>query len=430
MLSLGPIHLDVPFVQAALSGYSDLAMRRIAMRCGAPYTINEVMLDRLVVQPGKLQRQILAVPDDVHPVGGQLMGADPNVFAPAARALADAGYDVIDINFGCPVKKVLGRCRGGFMLSEPPRAIDIIRRVFDAVGATHPVTVKMRRGMDDSAESERNFFTILDAAFEIGVAAVTVHGRSVVQRYVGKSRWEFLAKVKQHVRELAKHDGRNGDPEEGRRRVDELDKLTQHVDELGKVKQHVDDPATVKRRIDDLARIKRHIGDLAQVKRHIGDMAAIKRHVGNAVILGSGDLFSAEACMRMIEETGVDGVTIARGAIGNPWIFQECRALYAGHPLPPPPGIAEQGRVIAEHFDECVKVHGHRLAGKIMRKFGIKYSEHHPCARQVRDAFIAASTPADVHAALARWYDPEADWPPVVRREGHGDLVAAGASIL
>ncbi|MGB0717100.1 MAG: tRNA-dihydrouridine synthase, partial [Phycisphaerae bacterium] len=178
-MKIGPFEIDVPFVQAALSGYSDIPMRRLARRFGCPYTLNEVVLDKIVVQPGKKKRSILQVPEDDHPVGGQLMGADPEVFGSAALLMAEAGYDVIDINFGCPVKKVLGRCRGGFLLSQPDTALDIIRRVYDAVGSTHPVTVKMRRGMDDTAESERNFFTILDGAFNIGLVAATVHGRTV-----------------------------------------------------------------------------------------------------------------------------------------------------------------------------------------------------------------------------------------------------------
>lgn len=347
-LRLGDVEIGVPFIQAALSGYSDLAMRRIARRLGAPYALNEVVLDKTVNQPGRKRNKILSVAADDHPVGGQLMGAEPADFGPAAFVLAEAGYDVIDINFGCPVRKVLGRCRGGFLLSEPKKAMEIVRRVYDAVGASKPVTVKMRRGMDDSAENERRFFEILDGAFEIGVAAVTVHGRTVAQRYVGASDWGFLSRV--------------------------------------------------------------------------------KRHAGDRVILGSGDLFSANACLRMLNETGVDGVAIARGGIGNPWIFRECRALWRGERLPPPPTVAEQRRVIAEHFAFSVATHGPIVAGRLMRKFGIKYSEHHPCARSVRDAFIAVSTPEEFDAVLHRWYDIERDWPPVVRRSGHGDLVAAGAT--
>ena len=348
-MKIGPYELDVPFVQAALSGYSDIPMRRLARRFGCPYTLNEVVLDKIVVQPGKKKRTILEVPEDDHPVGGQLMGADPEVFEAAAVLMAEAGYDVIDINFGCPVKKVLGRCRGGFLLSQPDTALDIIRRVYRAVGQTHPVTVKMRRGMDDSPESERNFFRILDGAFDIGPCAATVHGRTVKQRYVGPSNWSFLRRVKQFA--------------------------------------------------------------------------------GDKTVLGSGDLFSADACVRMLEETGVDGVTIARGCIGNPWIFQECRALYAGEPLPPPPSVIEQGKAIRLHWELCVEAYGEDLAQRVIRKFGIKYSEHHPSAREVRDAFAHAKCAAHVTDALAKWYDSERDWPEVKRREGHGDLVAAGATL-
>jgi nifR3 family TIM-barrel protein len=261
--------------------------------------------------------------------------------------MSAAGYDVIDINFGCPVRKVLGRCRGGFLLSQPEIALEIVRRVLDAVGHQRPVTVKMRRGLNDSAESERNFFTILDGVFELGVAAVTVHGRTVEQRYVGPSRWEFLARV--------------------------------------------------------------------------------KRHVGDRTIIGSGDLFSAPACVDMVTQTGVDGVTIARGCIGNPWIFQEAAALWHGQELPPPPSIAQQREAIAAHFAESVAVYGAELAYRIMRKFGIKYSEHHPHARQVRDGFIAVKGAKDFENVLDEWYAPAADWPPVQRRAGHGHLVAAGA---
>jgi tRNA-dihydrouridine synthase B len=347
MLKIGSIELDVPFVQAALSGYSDLPMRRVARMYGAPYALNEVVLDKLVVRKGKKRKAILQVSEDDHPVGGQLIGANPDDFGPAAAAMAEAGYDVIDINFGCPVRKVLGRCRGGFLLSQPDSALSIVRRVYDAVGGQRPVTVKMRRGMQDDAESERNFFRILDGALDTGVAAITVHGRTVRQRYVGPSDWAFIARV--------------------------------------------------------------------------------KRHVGDRVLLGSGDLFSAEACLGMMRETGVNGVAIARGCIGNPWMFQECRALYHGDPLPPPPSVEEQRKAITLHFEEAIKFYGERRAARVMRKFGIKFSEHHPHAVQVRDAFVRVSTPDDFKEVLERWYDPAVDWPPVVRREGHGDLIAAGA---
>ncbi|MCA9052065.1 MAG: tRNA-dihydrouridine synthase, partial [Planctomycetaceae bacterium] len=96
--------LELPVVQAALSGYSDWPMRAMARKLGAPYTVAEVMIDSFVNSLKQRRRtsHFLMVTDDDHPAGAQLMGADPNEFPAAARKLAEAGFDVIDINFGCP----------------------------------------------------------------------------------------------------------------------------------------------------------------------------------------------------------------------------------------------------------------------------------------------------------------------------------------
>ena len=183
-------------MQGALSGFSDLPMRRVARAFGCLYAMNEVVLDELVVLPGKLQQRILHVEDDDHPVGGQLLGSMPETFASAASLLVDAGYDVVDINMGCPVQKVLGRSRGGFLLSEPRTALEIVSRVREAVRPEVPVTVKMRRGVDDGTHAEDMFWEILEGAFARGISAVCVHGRTVAQRYVGPSKRSFLADVK------------------------------------------------------------------------------------------------------------------------------------------------------------------------------------------------------------------------------------------
>jgi len=325
-LQFDNLKIDFPVVQAALSGYSDWPMRVIARRLGAPYTICEVMLDRFVmdVTKGRKARRFLKVTAEEHPVGGQLMGANPEDFGPAAAKLVEAGFDVVDINFGCPVKKVLGRCRGGFHLSQPEVALEIVRRVRDAVPAQVPVTVKMRRGIDDSAESRERFYEIFDGAFALGVAAITVHGRTVVQRYNGPSRWEFLRELKQHA--------------------------------------------------------------------------------GPRTVLGSGDLFTPQDCLAMLRQTGVDGCTVARGAIGNPWIFSQVRALARCEPLPSPPGLHEQREVIHEHYRLAEGLYGPKRSCPLMRKFGIKYAQLHPQREAVRDAFVRVRCSEDWQAVLARWY--------------------------
>lgn len=195
-LRIGSLTLPVPALQGALSGFSDLAMRRVARAFGCVYAVNEVVLDENVVRPGKLQQDILRVEDDDHPVGGQILGATPALFHEAARLMVAAGYDVIDVNFGCPVNKVLGRCRGGYLLSEPSNALEIVSRVRDAVPPGVPLTLKMRRGLDDTALAAEMFEEIFVGACARGVDAVCVHGRTVQQKYVGPSRRTFLKDLK------------------------------------------------------------------------------------------------------------------------------------------------------------------------------------------------------------------------------------------
>ena len=324
---IGPLHVDFPVVQAALSGYSDAPMRIVARRLGAPYTLAEVMIDRFVLDLKGRQRtqHHLRIVDEEHPVGGQLMGAEPSKFGPAAQKLVAAGFDVIDINFGCPVRSAVGGCRGGYHLGQPDVALEIVRRVRDAVPEQVPVTVKMRRGIDDSAESREKFFRILDGAFETGVAAVTVHGRTVEQKYDGPSNWKFLREV--------------------------------------------------------------------------------KRHVGERTIVGSGDLFTAQACLDMLRETGVDGVSVARGAIGNPWIFQQARALAAGLPSPHP-DVAEQRRVLQMQCGLSLEREDERAVLSTMRKFGIKYAPLHPRPIEVRNAFATVRSLAEWRGVLEAWYSP------------------------
>ncbi len=343
-LTIGNVLIGSPVVQAALSGYSDMPMRLIARRHGASYTLCEVMLDQFLLSLSKREKtkHFLEIHPDEPPVGGQLMGAEPEQFSAGAMKLVEAGFDIIDVNFGCPVKKVLGRCRGGFHLSQPAAAIEILRRTRDVVPDHIPVTVKMRRGIDDSDEARDHFFEILDGALDAGLAAATVHGRTVVQRYIGPSRWEFLADVKSHVGDRMK-------------------------------------------------------------------------------ILGSGDLFMPEDCFRMMEQTGIDGVTVARGAIGNPWIFSQSLALAAGQPLPPPPTLHQQAAVMREHFELCEQTYSPERAPMLMRKFCIKYTASHPNHKTVREAFVRIRTREQFESVMQTHYGVEGpgQYQP---REVHGSM--------
>ncbi|MBK8095735.1 MAG: tRNA-dihydrouridine synthase [Planctomycetes bacterium] len=338
-LSLGRVPIGLPVVQAALSGYSDLPMRTIARAHGAPYALAEVVLDALVLQRGKLQRRILSVPEHDHPVGGQLMGSQPHTFGAAARELVRAGYDVVDINFGCPVNKVLGRRRGGWLLQDPTTALAIVDSVLQAVAGDAPVTVKMRRGYDDSPTAEADFFAILEGAFLRGVTAVTVHPRNVVQKYVGRSRWEFLARVRRQFQERT--------------------------------------------------------------------------------ILGSGDLFSPFDVVDMLQQTGVAGVTMARGCIGNPFAFTQVQQLLAGRPALVPT-LRQQRDALLEHWRLAVAFYGGEAAAlSSVRMHAIKYAQYHPSPVQARERMVAVRSPVQLVATVEELFDPalDQDVAKVLRRE-------------
>ena len=318
-LQIGPVPVGMPAVQAALSGYSDLPMRLVAREHGASYALHEVVLDEIVLRKGKLQSLILDVPEQDHPVGGQLMGTMPETFAAAAKKLVQAGFDVVDINFGCPVNKVLGRCRGGYLLQHPDDAIALVDAVLQAVQGDAPVTVKMRRGYDDSDASERNFWEIFEGAFARGVQAITVHPRTVVQKYVGPSRWEFLKKAKQRA--------------------------------------------------------------------------------GERTVIGSGDLFSAFDVVRMLQETGVDGVTVARGCIGNPFVFGQVRALLEGkQPMRPSPRAI--GNALLRHLELAREHYGARALSSV-RTHAIKYVQYHDDAVAARTAMVAVKDERGLEALVA-----------------------------
>ncbi len=320
---IGPVAIPGRAVLAALSGYSDAAMRRVAREHGAPYCVHEVVLDRDVLAGGRLAKRVLELDADDHPIGGQLMGSEPESFAAAARAMVEAGYDVIDLNFGCPVPKVLGRCRGGFLLGTPDLALEVVDRVLGAVGGARPVTIKLRRGLDDRIESERAFFAILDGGFTRGIAAATIHPRTVVQRYEGASDWSFLRRVRDRM--------------------------------------------------------------------------------GSCTLLGSGDLFGPHDVARMLATTGVDGVTLARGAIGNPWIFAQVAALGAGLE-PQAPTIGEQRVAIARHIELTMQLFGVRGGPARARTQAIHHAAVHPDPIAVRDAFVASRTIDDLLAVLDAQY--------------------------
>ena len=192
-LRIGDLTISPPVILAPLAGYTDLPYRLICRRLGAPYCTSEMMLDRQLSLPGKLRRRLVHISDEDHPVGGQIIGNDPAEMAAAAVELCRSGFDVVDVNFACPARKVLARRRGGSLLKDPAAALAIFRAVVAA--SDRPVTLKLRMAFDDDCGGD-DFWRIAEGAFDAGAAAICVHARTVAQRYTGRADWEFLARVK------------------------------------------------------------------------------------------------------------------------------------------------------------------------------------------------------------------------------------------
>ncbi len=322
--------IDAPFYQAGLAGYSDEPMRLIARKHGCPYCITEAMLDVFLLNGGKGLKEA-ELTDDDHPICGQLMGSNPADLAAGAKVLVGLGYDVVDVNLACPVKKIKKKARGGHLLSVPDEAIAILTATADAVGADVPLTVKLRRSYDDSPEMVRAFERVFEAAMELGYAGATVHSRTVQQKYLGPGKRAALREI---------------------------------VDKYGP---------------DAKAR--------------------------GFTIGGSGDIWNASDILAMLRDTGVDWVSVARGCIGNPWVFRQARALMAGEPdALRPPSVFEQRDVLMEHFGLSVARHGESLASRTMRKFGIRFARHHPDFELVKDGFIKAASVRAWHAVIDRHY--------------------------
>jgi len=324
-MRIGRLEVWPPVQLGSLAGYGDAAMRLVCRQLGCPYAVCEMLLDEQVARPTRRQKRAIRLFAEDHPIAGQLLTSGPEIAAHAAARLVEEGYDAIDLNFACPVRKVLAKGRGGALLQNPDGAIRQMEAVRETVPPDVPVTLKLRLGYDATARSRELLLEILEAACDCGVSAVTIHARTVKQSYDEPSDWQRLAEIAERYR----------------------DRLT---------------------------------------------------------VIGSGDIRRAEDVLRMIGTAGVHGVSVARGAIGNPWIFSRIRALAEGGGSPPAPTVAEQGRVLLKHFALSERLYGPLRAARMMRKFGIYYSRLHPQAEAVRREFIEMRNANDWKRILIEWY--------------------------
>jgi len=193
-IKIGPISVADPVILAPMSGVTDLPFRRLVKELGAGLVVSEMIASEAMIRQNRRTMQMSTNCADEHPMAVQLVGYDPDVMAAAARLNEDRGAALIDINMGCPVKKVVNKACGSALMRDERQAARIFEAVVKAVSI--PVTLKMRTGWDDD---DRNAPRLARIAEDCGIRLIAVHGRTRCQMYHGRADWRFVAEVKDAI---------------------------------------------------------------------------------------------------------------------------------------------------------------------------------------------------------------------------------------
>ncbi len=193
-MKIGAIQLENPYILAPMAGVTDLPFRLLCMEQGAGLLCMEMISAKALQYKNKNTKALLSIHPEEYPVSLQLFGSDPVIISEMAKEIEELPFQILDINMGCPVPKVVKNGEGSALMKEPKLVWQIVRQTVRAI--RKPVTVKIRKGFDDN---HVNAVEIAKAAEDAGAAAIAVHGRTREQYYSGKADWEIIRQVKEAV---------------------------------------------------------------------------------------------------------------------------------------------------------------------------------------------------------------------------------------
>ena len=298
-LQIGSVTLDNNIILGPMAGVSDLPFRVLCSGMGAGLVCMEMVSAKAIIYKNRNTNMLLEIHEKEHPVSLQLFGSDPEVFQEAFGMIKERPFDILDVNMGCPVPKIVSNGEGSALMKSP----ELIEKIVSALVkvSDRPVTVKISKGFNDETV---NAVECALAAERGGAAAVAVHGRTREQYYSGKADWDIIRRVKEAVK---------------------------------------------------------------------------------IPVIGNGDVVDGQSARAMFDQTGCDGVMVARAAQGNPFIFREIKSFFETGRSCEKPGSREIYDTVIRHADMQLKYKGEYIGIREMRKHVSWYTFGMPGSAKFRN---------------------------------------------
>ena len=317
MIKIGNIELhDMPLLLAPMEDVSDPPFRYVCKMFGADVMYTEFISSEGLIRDAVKSVRKLEFTEFERPIGIQIFGHDIDSMIKATQYAEAANPDLIDINLGCPVRKVISKGAGAALLKDIPKMASMTKAVVEATRL--PVTVKTRLGWDNET---RNIVEIVERLQDAGIKAITIHGRTRVQGMREPADWNLIGEVKKNPRILIP-------------------------------------------------------------------------------VFGNGDIFTPQSAKYFSDLSGVDGLMIARGSYGNPWIFRDIRHYLQSGIIPGPPDIHERMRICRLHIEKSIAWKGERTALLELRKHYSYYFKDYPDFKPFRVQLMKAETAEELESAL------------------------------